>query len=121
MRFLLDESADARLRAYLLALGHDVTSVVADYGAGLPDRDVLATAVREQRILIADDRDFGELVFGQQLPHAGVILFRLGRTDLSTRIAWLDRALTQHADHLDEFIVITPRGIRRRGSSTPRP
>jgi predicted nuclease of predicted toxin-antitoxin system len=117
MRFLLDESADVRLRAYLLSLGYDVRSVVADYGAGLPDRDVLAIAVREQRILIADDRDFGELVFSQQLPHAGVILFRLGRTELSTRIAWLDRVLTQHGDHLDEFIVITRRGIRRRGSS----
>jgi predicted nuclease of predicted toxin-antitoxin system len=118
MRFLLDESADARLKAHLIALGHDVTSVVPDYAAGLPDQAVLAIALRERRILIADDRDFGELVFGQQLPHAGVILFRLGRTELATRIAWLDRLLDQHAEHLDQFFVITPRGIRVGRAST---
>jgi predicted nuclease of predicted toxin-antitoxin system len=78
MRFLLDESADARLVPYLRANGHDVTSLVTDYPAGLPVPDVLATAVREQRILITNDRDFGDLVFLQEQPHVGVILFRLG-------------------------------------------
>lgn len=55
MRFLLDESADARLTPYLRSLGHDVTAVSVDHPASLGDQEVLAIAHRERRVLIADD------------------------------------------------------------------
>lgn len=42
MRFLLDESADARLLAYLRDAGHDATSVISALGPGVSDLDVLA-------------------------------------------------------------------------------
>ena len=63
MRFLLDQSSDARLIPHLRSLGHEATRIARDYPAGLPDSEVLAVAHREERILITDDRDFGELVF----------------------------------------------------------
>jgi predicted nuclease of predicted toxin-antitoxin system len=77
MRFLLDQSADARLGPHLHGRGHDVTRVGKEYPHGIPDDEVLAIAHRERRILIADDRDLGELIFRLRQPHAGVILFRL--------------------------------------------
>lgn len=80
----------------------------------LTDREVLAIANREQRILITNDRDFGELVFRLQLPHSGIVLFRLGAEDLSTKIAWLEHTLTEYAEQLNHFVVITERGIRVR-------
>lgn len=55
MRFLLDESADARLTPYLRSLGHDVTAVSVDQPASLGDQEVLAIAHRERRVLIAND------------------------------------------------------------------
>ena len=76
MWFLLDESADFPLAAYLTALGHDVTAIAHDYPHALPDTDVLAIATRERRILITNDRDFGELIVRRHYPHHGVILFR---------------------------------------------
>jgi predicted nuclease of predicted toxin-antitoxin system len=100
MKFMLDESADARLKAHLTTLGHDVTSIVPDYTAGMPDPDVLGTAVKEQRILITDDKD------------SGVIFYRLGRTDLATKIAWLNRLLREYPDPTHKFLVITPAAIR---------
>lgn len=90
---MLDESADFPLGAYLAGHGHDVTYVARDYPHAMADRDVLATAVREQRVLIANDRDFGELVFHQRLPHSGVILFRLGDESLTIKIQWLEKVL----------------------------
>lgn len=63
MKFLVDESADARLAGHLKTLGHDATTVARDYSPSLEDSDVLAIARREDRILITNDRDFGELVF----------------------------------------------------------
>ena len=116
MKFLLDESADFPLATYLTNLGHDVTAVAHEYPQALRDREVLAIAQREQRILIANDRDFGELIFRQRLPHSGVLLFRLGAEDLGTKIAWLEYVLNHHAEHLNQFVVITERGVRVRSS-----
>ena len=76
MRFLLDQRAEGRIATFLADHGHDATRIARDYPAGLPDEQVLDIARREQRILIANDKDFGDLAFRRNLPHVGVILFR---------------------------------------------
>jgi len=86
MGFLLDENVDIRLKAHLLSLGHDVTAIAEDYPRCLEDLDVLALAHREQRIVITNDRDFGELAVQTRKEHAGVINFRLRSTRLSLKI-----------------------------------
>ena len=114
MRFLLDGSADYPLAAYLADQGHNVTAIAHDYPRALKDQDVLALALNEQRILITNDRDFGELIFRQRLPHAGVILFRLGAEDLAIKRSWLAYVVEHHARDLGDFIVITDRRVRIR-------
>ncbi len=114
MRFLIDESADARLAVHFRSLGHDVTLVAADYAPATKDIKVLRIVVREQRILITFDRDFGELVFQQQQPHAGVLYFRLGPIDLAVEISRLDHLLVAYADRLNHFLTITRRTVRVR-------
>jgi len=117
MRFLLDAaSADFRLITYLVERGHDVATVASDYPQTLKDPEVVGIALQERRILITNDRDFGELIFRQRLSHAGIIYFRLERTDLDTKIQGLERVLSDHGHQLSEFIVVTERGIRVRGS-----
>ena len=112
MRFLLDENADARLADHLRALGHDVTTIVIDYTRSIEDADVLAIARAEGRILITNDRDFGELIISQKLPHAGVIYFRLRTTALATKLERLEYVLTHHADELDQFLRVTEHSVR---------
>jgi predicted nuclease of predicted toxin-antitoxin system len=114
VRFLIDESADARLAIYLRALGHDVTVIAQDYPTSLKDPEILRIAVGEERILITFDRDFGELVFSHRHPHAGVLYFRLGPIDLAVEISRVDHVLATYADHLDRFLVITPTRVRVR-------
>jgi predicted nuclease of predicted toxin-antitoxin system len=115
VRFLLDESADARSAAYLRQHGHDVTGVATDHTAGLPDEHVLAIATRESRILITCDLDFGRLVFVEEQPHAGVILLRLGPSPaLPTTIARLEDVLSSHSVDLGQFVVVTRHLIRVR-------
>jgi predicted nuclease of predicted toxin-antitoxin system len=117
MRFLLDESADARLAPFLRSAGHDVSAIAVEHPASLADREVLAIAHREQRILITDDRDFGGLVFVEKQAHAGVIYLRIGhRSELTTKIDRLNEALTHHADDLDQFLVVTKDRVRVRRS-----
>lgn len=117
MRFLIDESADARLASYPTAQGHDATLVARDHRPGLPDAQVLAIARAEGRILITDDRDFGELIFRQREPHSGVIYFRLRDTLISTRLERLGDVLRRRARDLGEFIVVTSHRVRIRTKS----
>ncbi|MBV8190409.1 MAG: DUF5615 family PIN-like protein [Alphaproteobacteria bacterium] len=64
----------ARLRAD----GLDVISI-AETQPGARDDAILETARAEGRILITEDRDFGELLIRQCLLAAGVILLELDR------------------------------------------
>jgi predicted nuclease of predicted toxin-antitoxin system len=115
MRFLLDQSTDARLIAHLAQQGHDATRVARDDPHGLPDTAVLAIARVESRVLITDDRDFGELVSRLGQPHAAIIYLRLGAyADIALRIARLDYMFAHHADDLDQLLVVSPRTVRIR-------
>jgi predicted nuclease of predicted toxin-antitoxin system len=114
MRFLLDESAELRIATHLRQQGHDVKVSAHDYPSALSDREVLALAYQEQRVLITNDRDFGELIFRHGLPHAGVVYFRLGDQAIATKLAWLDRLLTSYTADLASYLVITDRGVRVR-------
>jgi predicted nuclease of predicted toxin-antitoxin system len=116
MRFLLDESADYPLAEFLVALGHDVTAIAHDYPFALKDNEVLAIATSEQRILITNDKDFGELIFRRHLPHTGIILFRLVNEDLDIKRYWLQYVLDHYPDQLHQFVVIADQGIRIRRS-----
>jgi predicted nuclease of predicted toxin-antitoxin system len=117
MRFLLDQSSDARLIPHLISLGHDAIRVGRDHPSGLPDVEVPRIAHEEGRILITDDRDFGELVFRQRRAHAGVIYLRLGAyVPLATAIERLDYVLNHHAEQLDQFLVVSPHQVRVRAS-----
>src|SRR5918912_2877467 len=117
MKFLFDQSADFRLIPHLRELGHDVTAISRNYPPGLADEDVLTIAREEKRILIVADRDFGELIFHQELAHAGVIFFRLPGARLHTKIEHLNTVLTEYAHELErgEFLVVTPGQIRIAG------
>lgn len=114
MRFLFDQSTDRRLAPYLRALGHDVTVVAVDYPDALPDRQVLAIALEEQRILVTEDRDFGELVFRHRLSHVGVLYLRLPPMELEKKVARLRVVLERHTESLDQFLVITTHTVRVR-------
>src|SRR4051794_1593617 len=115
MKFILDESAEFRLASYLTNHGHDVTIVARDYQQGLSDLSVLEIASREGRILITNDSDFGELIFRESLPHAGVIYFRYKyEPAIDLKIAQLERLLKRGEAGLNGFLVISERGIRTR-------
>ena len=117
MKFLLDQSTDARIIPYLKQLGHDATQIRRTYPQSLPDPEVLSLALQEKRILITDDRDFGELVFRLQQPHAGVIFLRLGTyAPLSLKTERISFVLTHYSDQLYQFLVVTKERVRIRSS-----
>jgi len=75
MRFLADESCDFAVVRALREAGHDVAAVM-ELEPGAEDGTVIERAVSEQRLLLTEDKDFGQLVFASRRPSAGVVLLR---------------------------------------------
>ena len=114
MRFIVDESTGTAVVEYLRSIGHDVLAV-AEMMPQADDRDILARAVSEGRILVTNDKDFGELVFRNGRAHHGVVLLRLHDESAANRVRVMTAVLEQYADRLaGHFAVATEGGIRIR-------
>lgn len=77
MRLLIDECVARPLAEALRERFGDVV-YVGDAFRGAPDRDVLGQAVRERRVLVTEDYDFGELVFRRGLDAEAVVIVAPG-------------------------------------------
>ncbi|MBL7159810.1 DUF5615 family PIN-like protein [Candidatus Microgenomates bacterium] len=114
MKFLVDESVEYSLVLYLRNLDFNTLSIAEKFPS-LEDEKVLKIANKEKRIVITNDKDFGELVFYQKKKHRGVILFRLREEDASSKICRLDKILKKFKRKLkDRFVVISPTKVRFR-------
>lgn len=91
MRFLADENIHAELVAWLRGGGHDV-AYAAETLVGEPDTVVLRIARDEERIVVTDDKGFGDLVVRRRLASAGVLLLRMGSPAIGRRIERLAAA-----------------------------
>ena len=116
MKFLFDESVELRLGSYLKVQGHDVKAIATDYTYGVEDEEVLKIAKSEQRILITNDKDFGELVFRYHHPHTGVILLRLKQVSFQMKQERLAEVLTTYKHALRHFLIVTLYTVRIRKS-----
>ena len=73
MKFLLDVCVASRiLHNTLVELGHDVLSA-RDGLANASDQTLLAVAYREGRVLVTEDKDFGEIVFALRQSHPCIV------------------------------------------------
>lgn len=115
MKFLVDECIGPSVARWLRSEGHEAYSITEE-SPGINDGTILSRAHREQLTLITTDKDFGELIFRQQLPHSGIILLRLDDETVEHKIAILKNFLktTLVPTLTTQFVVITENGIRIR-------
>jgi len=112
MRFLVDECTGPAVARWLRRQQHDVFSVY-EQGRGMSDDEVIQKAFAENRILITDDKDFGEKVYRERHPHRGIILLRLEDERAASKIAALRRLLDSYANQLaNNFVVVTETRVR---------
>jgi predicted nuclease of predicted toxin-antitoxin system len=112
MRFLVDESTGPAVARWLQEHQHDVFSVY-DAARGLDDETIIQKAFSENRILITNDKDFGEKVYREQRLHRGVVFLRLSNERAANKIAVVERLLENYADRLqDRFVVVTETAVR---------
>ena len=114
MKFIVDESTGTAVVEYLGTRGFDVVSVHNET-PGIDDYLIVNRAFAEERIIITNDKDFGELVYRQKLKHKGVVLLRLEDDRASNKIAIVRKLLSLHSERLkNNFIVVTENRIRIR-------
>ncbi len=76
MRLLANENFPLGSVQLLRAAGHDITAIIEDT-PGATDTEILAQAVREARVVLTFDRDYGELIYRRRLPSpSGIIYLR---------------------------------------------
>lgn len=116
MKFLVDESVEYSIVLFLRETGHDVKSVAEDFPTS-EDSSILSYSNKANRILITNDKDFGELIYRLKYPHKGVILFRLSTEDSKSKTERLRVVIKKYSDKLiNHFVVISDDKIRIRKS-----
>ena len=114
LRFLVDHNVGRGVAESLRQDGYDVI-YVGDVDPHLSEVSILQWAVRERRIVITQDHDFGMLVFHSGQPHAGVVLLRMGEARRAARIAAIRWILEHYASALaDHFSVFENGRLRIR-------
>jgi predicted nuclease of predicted toxin-antitoxin system len=118
MRILADENMPRSLVGLLRERGHDVLSVREDL-QGQSDRAVLLRANAEERLIVTQDKDFGELAFSHGMSaKCGVVLFRLGDLDRDETVARMLRVIESRSDWEGSLAVVTVNRIRIRRLSS---
>jgi predicted nuclease of predicted toxin-antitoxin system len=114
VRWLADECVAAPLVSALRSDGHDVL-YVAEVAAGLSDSDVVALALREHRLLLTEDKDFGDLVFRREHAIPGVVLLRIGPENTALKPIRLAAAIERYGEGLfGRYMVIEEGRFRSR-------
>lgn len=76
MRYLVDECLGLLIVTKLKDLGHDVVWV-RDVAKGTPDEKVLEWSARDERVLLTEDFDYGDLIFAKGQEAFGVVILQL--------------------------------------------
>jgi predicted nuclease of predicted toxin-antitoxin system len=115
MKILVDECTGPSVAKYLQNQGHDVYSVSIS-SPGWTDYQVLDKAVSENRVIVTNDKDFGDMVFKEKLRHCGVILMRLEDESPMNKIQILRQFLQNFIEEItgSYFIVLTEKLARIR-------
>jgi len=79
----------------------------------LNDKEVLKLANKENRVLITNDKDFGELVFNQRKVTTGIILLRFKGQDIKKKTKSLHKLLKFYDEKITgNFVVVSDKKIR---------
>src|SRR5687767_15073304 len=112
MRFLADESCDFSVVRALRSAKHDVVAI-AEVSPRADDDDVRERSVSDERILITEDKDFGQLVYASMRRTGGVIFIRFpARARRNLAVAVLDVVRQRGERLIGTFTFVQPRRVK---------
>ena len=112
MLLLIDENVSPVIGDALRVAGHDVRAATLAC-PGASDDEILSLAVAEGRIIVSEDKDFGNLVFREGQRPPGLVRLALPNYLPAEKAARLVDALRgESAAHV--ILVVEPSRVRRR-------
>ena len=112
LRFLADTNMESRVVDHMAKNGYDVKHI-PDYDPEMSDEALVELAREEHRILLTNDKDFGELTFMQRKISAGIILLRVKGQSVAEKVRLMDKLLRDHQERLPgHFVVAAKKKIR---------
>jgi predicted nuclease of predicted toxin-antitoxin system len=119
MRFLADMGVSQRVVEWLRSSGHDAIHLRDEGLQKLPDGEIFQKAIRELRIVLTFDLDFGEIVAASRGGMVSVVLFRLHNARADFVIQRLDTVLGTSAEELAHGAVVLVEDARHRVRKLP--
>lgn len=115
LKFLVDECTGVKVSEALSDDGYPA-DYVGEFMKGAKDKRILQKALEENRILITNDKDFGEIIYREGKPHAGVLLLRLEKDFPTNRISTIKNIIEEFDEETlkGNFIVASEKGVRIR-------
>lgn len=114
MKLVADEGVERAVVEALRADGHKVYWF-AEEAPGSDDDAILMQAKRMRRLILTNDKDFGELVYRLRLPTYGVMLLRLSDLTSSDKARLVCQIIETRGDELpSSFSVLTSKTLRIR-------
>jgi len=112
MKFLADENLEKPIVDWLREKGYDVL-YIAEKVPSIKDEKIIKLARKENRILITNDKDFGELVFHYGQITSGIILIRSRDKSSEKKLELIKQVLKEIKNKISgNFIVVNENGIR---------
>ena len=113
-RILADECIYLPVVEALRATGYDVL-LVKDVCRGCRDEELLRLAIEQGRILLTQDKDFGELTIRLRKKAPGIIRYNLLGMSIARQAQYIVRALKNAPKPLTGHIItVEPGRIRQR-------
>ena len=110
--------ADENIPPVIIAALRNIPVVVLsikENHSGSPDESIIELAQRTGRIILTEDKDFGEWVFAHKTEGISVIFLRYHFTDLERMVAIITELLKDGVEKFfSKFTTVTIRKIRVR-------
>ncbi len=111
---LADENIDTNIVSTLRANAIEVFSVKEEH-QGISDADVIRLSKKPPRIILKEDKDFGEWVYAHKERDISVILLRYSALEMEIITSILLNLLaTRGQDLFEKFTTVTTQKIRIR-------
>jgi predicted nuclease of predicted toxin-antitoxin system len=112
LKFIVDECTGILVSQKLKELKHDSISVI-ECMKGAEDEEILRLAVKERRVIITNDKDFGRLAGFFKPP--GIILLRLKDESIVNKVRIVSFVVSSYGDAiLGNVLVVSEKKIRTR-------
>lgn len=110
MKFLADVNVEKQIIDYLKKSGYNILWV-PDLDCRMIDEKILEVANKEKRILITNDKDFGDIIFRQKHISTGIILIHIKDQNTQHKLRLLQKLLLAYGIY-GNFVVLTEKKVR---------